>query len=432
MACSSISRVVDRGERAERQLAAAAERRHDAPFRLERRTTPRRRAPACSARRHGSSSASDFDRDDALARRRNALARRNHRRDAIAEAEPVQAGGGEHQRVVFSRIELAQPRVDVAADRREARPREEPTTAARCAGRCSCRCSPGGPATASAARDVALAPPAAARRRRADPPAAAWPRSSTRRAAPPACPWRCGPPHRSSSSSSASSISLTNSRLPPTSESGADCSRSPVVLMMTSSTSTPADSSRAATVRACHSASWLPRVPMRSGECISRGGSAIRAVFAAPRRTAPRRRARTGGSGRPSRRDQGLVADRLQLLGRRQQQLLDEELRDLVDAGARLGRQAGQLRLEPRQLRLADRLEPLAQRDDGRDDFARLQPRAELRDLFPDDRFGPLQLARCGASGSLSRCPAGRRCCRGRPVRGRRRSARRRAARRCR
>ena len=45
--------------------------------------------------------------------------RRNHRRDAIAEAEPAQAGGGEHQRVVFSRIELAQARVDVAADRRE-------------------------------------------------------------------------------------------------------------------------------------------------------------------------------------------------------------------------------------------------------------------------------------------------------------------------
>ena len=102
-------------------------------------------------------------------------------------------------------------------------------------------------------------------------------------------------------SSSASSISLTNSRLVPTSDIGADCSRSPVVLMMTSSTSTPADSSRAATVRACHSASWLPRVPMRSNACISRGGSAIRALVAAPRRTVPRRRARTGGSRRPNR-----------------------------------------------------------------------------------------------------------------------------------
>ncbi len=75
----------------------------------------------------------DFDRDDALARRRHALSRRNHRRDAVAEAKPAQAGGGEHQRVVFSRIELAQPRVDVAANRREARRRERPATAGRCA-----------------------------------------------------------------------------------------------------------------------------------------------------------------------------------------------------------------------------------------------------------------------------------------------------------
>ena len=152
---------------------------------------------------------------------------------------------------------------------------------------------------------------------------------------------------------------------------------------MTSSTSMPAASSRAATVRACHSASWLPRVPMRSGECISRGGAAIRVLVAALGGAAPRRqpeqpvqRVRIG-------RDERLVADRLQLFGRRQQQLLDDQPGDLVDAGARLGRQPGELRLEPCQLRLADRLEPLAQRHHGRDDLARLQPGANFAASSP-------------------------------------------------
>ena len=56
--------------------------------------------------------------------------------------------------------------------------------------------------------------------------------------------------------SSASSISLTNRRLPPTSDSGASCSRSPLVLMTTiSHGGPPACSTSAAAVRACHNAS---------------------------------------------------------------------------------------------------------------------------------------------------------------------------------
>ena len=65
--------------------------------------------------------------------------------------------------------------------------------------------------------------------------------------------------------SRASSISLTNSRLPPISESGASCSRSPEVLMVTIvQGGPPAAAMRAATVLACQRASWLPRVPIRS------------------------------------------------------------------------------------------------------------------------------------------------------------------------
>src|SRR5258706_11496591 len=51
------------------------------------------------------------------------------------------------------------------------------------------------------------------------------------------------------------------------------------------------------------------------------------------------------------------AAERLELLGRRQQQLLDDEVRDLVDAGARLRRERRQLEVEPLQLRAPDRLE---------------------------------------------------------------------------
>ena len=59
-----------------------------------------------------------------------------------------------------------------------------------------------------------------------------------------------------SSRSNASSISLTNSRLPPASESGASCSRSPAVLMTVMRHERPLVSrSRAATASACHSAS---------------------------------------------------------------------------------------------------------------------------------------------------------------------------------
>ena len=42
------------------------------------------------------------------------------------EPEPAQPGGREHQRVVARRVELPQPRVEVAADRREPRPGKQP------------------------------------------------------------------------------------------------------------------------------------------------------------------------------------------------------------------------------------------------------------------------------------------------------------------
>src|SRR5208282_6194292 len=65
-------------------------------------------------------------------------------------------------------------------------------------------------------------------------------------------------------SRSASSISLTKSPLPPTFARGTSSILSPVVLILLSSTCTPAESfSRPAfTHSACHKASALPRVPI--------------------------------------------------------------------------------------------------------------------------------------------------------------------------
>ena len=94
---------------------------------------------------------------------------------------------------------------------------------------------------------------------------------------------------------------------------------------------------RAATACACHSASWLPRVPIRSGArasstaACSAGCSrsvALGLLVLADRLSA---NSRFSASAYAATR---FVADRLQLFGRRQQQLLDDQARDLVDRRA--------------------------------------------------------------------------------------------------
>src|SRR5438094_906763 len=138
----------------------------------------------------------------------------------------------------------------------------------------------------------------------------------------------------------------------------------------------PASPMRAATAFACQSASWLPRVPRRR--------AVVGTASARPAVPGPKERLDTTGlllalglffrlllrepeqsRERLGVRADGLrVAERLQLLGWRQQQLLDDEVRDLVDARARLWRQRRHLELEPLELGAPNRLEPLSQRDD--------------------------------------------------------------------
>ena len=57
------------------------------------------------------------------------------------------------------------------------------------------------------------------------------------------------------------------------------------------------------------------------------------------------------------------IADRLELLCRRQQQLLDDEPRNFVEESPRLQRERRELRLEPGEFRPANRLEMLTHRD---------------------------------------------------------------------
>ena len=111
-----LAGIVDRN-RAERQLAAAAERLDQRPLGGQRRACRRivqRAAPPLAS---CSSSLRDLDRDDALARGRHAGIERQRRGDPRADAEPPHARGRQDQRVELAGVQLAQARVDVAADR---------------------------------------------------------------------------------------------------------------------------------------------------------------------------------------------------------------------------------------------------------------------------------------------------------------------------
>ena len=152
-----------------------------------------------------------------------------------------------------------------------------------------------------------------------------------------------------SSSSSASSISLTNSRLPPTSESGASCSRSPDGLddddaarqarpPLRGARRRVAPATARAGCRACRAAARQPRLTFsaRSREAsISGGRFARRAAREStngplrPRVVASAARCVTAEAEQARQRlgvrgQRVLIAKRLELLGRRQQQLLDD------------------------------------------------------------------------------------------------------------
>ena len=155
------------------------------------------------------------------------------------------------------------------------------------------------------------------------------------------------------------------------------------------------------TVLACHSARRLPRVPIRIGGAHERGallaGAGVGSGFA---RCSSAAEPEQAGSA-PRRRPRGrLVADRLQLFGRREQQLLDDQPGDLVDAGAGFRWQAGELGLEPQQLGLADASKRWRSATTVGMTLARLHPGHEPGHFVGDDRLGTRQLAGRVAPGS--------------------------------
>ena len=75
--------------------------------------------------RAAASSAPDLRRNDTLTRGRNAPVDRNRRRDTGTEPEAPQPGAGQDDGLVAAAVELADARVDVAANRNECRGRKE-------------------------------------------------------------------------------------------------------------------------------------------------------------------------------------------------------------------------------------------------------------------------------------------------------------------
>ena len=119
-----LVRGTGRHERTDRRLAAPAQRFHDRTLGLER------------GARHGVVdrldsptnvvvALADLDRDDALARRRQARRSGNPECDSRRQAQPAQSGSRENHGIVLAVVELAEPRVQVAADLLEACVREQ-------------------------------------------------------------------------------------------------------------------------------------------------------------------------------------------------------------------------------------------------------------------------------------------------------------------
>ena len=181
-----------------------------------------------------------------------------------------------------------------------------------------------------------------ARARRVHLLSAGTPRRPVPLAAPRAGPSRCarpGQPRRAGARPRAPSRTAACCRPRPR---GCAAERSPVVVRTTISVCAPAARRRSETACACHRASRLPRVAILNTRGVV-NGAALRGQSARLDPRACRRRclAFRRQVKQPVQRvgvgdDEGIVSDRLQVLGRREQQLLDEQARHLVDLGARL------------------------------------------------------------------------------------------------
>src|SRR5262249_28878539 len=159
---------------------------------------------------------------------------------------------------------------------------------------------------------------------------------------------------------SASSSSLMNSPLPPTLASETFASRSPEVLMTTSSAAIPACSRSRAVCPLCTSASGLPRVPMRSG----RASGLVVAIqsFACFGRLEGKQAVHHLGD--LARLDVVLQRQLLQDGQRRVQDLVHDRLGHRLERAALVRLELAQRRQRALELGAADAVELAAQRDD--------------------------------------------------------------------
>ena len=144
-----------------------------------------------------------LERERALPGRRHERVERARR--ARVDAEPLEPGGGEHERVDLARGELAQPRVDVAAqlDDLEVGPHGEQLRAPAQRAGADARALAAAPSSDGARRtsDVArvrarAATPTSARARPPARPARPWPSAPRGRSRPPAAPASSAPTQR--------------------------------------------------------------------------------------------------------------------------------------------------------------------------------------------------------------------------------------------
>ena len=220
----------------ERRLAAAAQRARERTLgrRRERRRTIGERPSAAS---EIAAIGAAFDRERTLAGRRQAVVRIEQRADPRAEPEPLQSGRRQDDRVVPAVVELAQPRVDVAAQRLDRRAAETARAAAPRDAGSTCRRwhRPGIAASDACALDTNASRGSS----RAEIAASTKPSGTSIGTSFSECTARSARPSRSAVSSS-----LMNRPLPPIVASGRSSTRSPCVVMPSSSTLVPRNCAR--------------------------------------------------------------------------------------------------------------------------------------------------------------------------------------------
>ena len=386
-------RAVGQADERAQHDAVLADRRVRAERGVAARVEARRRACAPRAARPTSATsviarAADSARlvVDAALQHERPLARARHEiaqqaADLRLATEPDQAGCGEHQRVDLAVGELAQARVDVAAELDDVEVRRAARAAAPRGARWPCpRARP--PAARPATR---RRPARRAGRRAAGAPTSSSPSGNSLGTSFALCTARSMSPASSASSSSLTQRSLSRTRGPAALRSPRRRDRDQLGVA----------ANRSATVCACASASGLARVPILTAKRGAAAGARCRA-----RR--PARPRATASSGAPSSPNSSRMICRRPWLrpspsvrrcsvGSCSSRFMTERATASTRAQVALGDRLPAVGVLGQHL-LDDRVAVVAQRADRRLHGERPEPLGEARDLLLDNRLGAQRL----------------------------------------